>query len=472
MDGLEAVEIKYSDLQKLKTMRIDNEYFSKCYIENEALLQKFGYRSIGKIVGTITDFGAYSQTNFIELQEQGVNFFRNQDVKNNTIDNSGCAKISNEVYNKLTLKLQMNDILIPRTGTLGNACVISENHLPASANQNLAVLRDIQTMLPHYVAVVLCSKVGLLQINRNSTGNVQQWLNLDAIKGIKIPTATEKFQKEIQAIIKNSEKLLDESKNIYNCAEQLLTDYLKFIVKKKTWKNSSVKMFGDSFNITGRLDAEYYHPKYDALFDLLSKHTTAPLGGTQGLVSIKKSIEPGSEAYLEEGIPFIRVCDVDKHEISTPPIMLSNDIVPNIEDLYPKKDTILLSKDGSIGIAYKLEKDMKVVTSGALLHLTVKDSNVVIPDYLTLVLNSPIVQLQAERDCNGAVIQHWKPSDIEKVLIPILDTSVQQEIASKVQESFRLRAESKRLLDLAVRTVEMAIETNEEEALLWMETQK
>ena len=27
--------------------------------------------------------------------------------------------------------------------------------------------------------------------------------------------------------------------------------------------------------------------------------------------------------------------------------------------MYPKKDTILLSKDGSIGIAYKLEKDME-----------------------------------------------------------------------------------------------------------------
>ena len=136
------------------------------------------------------------------------------------------------------------------------------------------------------------------------------------------------------------------------------------------------------------------------------------------------------------------------------------------------KKTILLSKDGSIGIAYKLEKDMEVVTSGALLHLTVKDPNIVLPDYLTLVLNSPIVQLQAERDCNGAIIQHWKPSDIEKVLIPILDMSVQREIASKVQESFRLREESKRLLDLAVKTVEMAIESDEESALLWLESQK
>ena len=152
--------------------------------------------------------------------------------------------------------------------------------------------------------------------------------------------------------------------------------------------------------------------------------------------------------------------------------MLSKDIVPNIEDLYPKKDTILLSKDGSIGIAYKMEKDIEAVTSGALLHLTVKDSNVVLPDYLTLLLNSPIVQLQAERDCNGAIIQHWKPSDIEKVLIPVLDIAKQRDISDKVQESFQLREESKCLLDLSVKTVEMAIETDEETALRWLEAQK
>lgn len=87
------------------------------------------------------------------------------------------------------------------------------------------------------------------------------------------------------------------------------------------------------------------------------------------------------------------------------------------------------------------------------------------PDYLTLTLNSQIVQLQAERDCNGAIIQHWKPSDIEKVRIPVLDTDKQKEISDKVQESFRLRKEAKRLLEKAIKAVETAIETDEETAL-------
>lgn len=78
----------------------------------------------------------------------------------------------------------------------------------------------------------------------------------------------------------------------------------------------------------------------------------------------------------------------------------------------PRKDTILLSKDGSVGIAYKVSEDMNAITSGAILHLSVK-ADEVLPDYLTLVLNSKVVQMQAERD-SGSILQHWKPSKLSK----------------------------------------------------------
>lgn len=223
---------------------------------------------------------------------------------------------------------------------------------------------------------------------------------------------------------------------------------------------------------TGRLDAEYYQPKYDRLFSTLSKYTCKPLGGENGLVLFKKSIEPGSGYYQSDGVPFIRVSDISKFEIEDPEIHLPLDIVDNIEDLYPEKDTILFSKDGSVGIAYKIEDRMEIITSGALLHLTIKNQDEILPDYLTLVLNSPIVQLQAERDTNGAIIQHWKPSEIEKVVIPVLDMDKQIEISDKVKESFALRKKSKQLLEDAKRAVEIAIEQDEESAIEWLKDRK
>ena len=230
----------------------------------------------------------------------------------------------------------------------------------------------------------------------------------------------------------------------------------------------SVKLFSESYGFSGRLDAEYYQPKYDKLFDVLKNIPTETLGGKNGIVTIKKSIEPGSNAYCENGIPFVRVSDVTKFGISDPSVRLPSDIVPNISSLYPHKNTILFSKDGSVGIAYKVEEDAEIITSGALLHLTVKNPQEVLPDYLTLILNSPIVQLQAERDSSGAIIQHWKPSEIEKVVIPMLDIEVQTSISEKVQESFVLRHQSKKLFEYAKRAVEIAIEQDEETAMKWL----
>lgn len=184
----------------------------------------------------------------------------------------------------------------------------------------------------------------------------------------------------------------------------------------------------------------------------LSILTTRCLGD---IVEIRKSIEPGSEVYQAEGVPFVRVSDLSKFGIETPSICL--DSATYATALRPHKDTILLSKDGSVGIAYKVKDDIDMITSGALLHLSVKGKDV-LSDYLTLVLNSPIVKMQAERDAGGSIIQHWKPSEIEKVVIPVLPLNIQKEISKKVQESFRLRKEAGELLEKAKLLVEDAIE--------------
>ncbi|WP_455537234.1 restriction endonuclease subunit S [Prevotella koreensis] len=207
-----------------------------------------------------------------------------------------------------------------------------------------------------------------------------------------------------------------------------------------------------SFLSSGRLDAEYYQPKYDYLDTQLSSIPTKRLGE---MVEIQKSVEPGSEAYREEGVPFVRVANLSKFGIDSPGVHLDRKAFFTAPR--PKKNTILLSKDGSVGIAYKMEEDDEIITSGAILHLSVKDKNV-LPDYLTLLLNSPIVRMQAERDAGGSIIQHWKPSEIAQVVIPILPAHIQQNISERVSKSFVLRRESKALLDEAKLMVEYAIE--------------
>ena len=151
----------------------------------------------------------------------------------------------------------------------------------------------------------------------------------------------------------------------------------------------------------------------------------------------------------------MRVADLSKFGLDSPSVRLDQKAFDTA--LRPKKDTILLSKDGSVGIAYKIEENADVITSGAILHLSVKDKDV-LPDYLTLLLNSPIVRMQAERDAGGSIIQHWKPSEIAQVVIPILPAHIQQKLSERVSKSFALRRESKALLNEAKLMVEQAIE--------------
>ena len=248
-------------------------------------------------------------------------------------------------------------------------------------------------------------------------------------------------------------KMVEESTYYYRLAEWTLLQELY----AETWITTTTANYSIKNYLTcktsGRLDAEYYQSKYDELFSKLSKFECDTI---KNIASIKKSVEPGSEAYQDSGIPFVRVSDVTKFGISEPNVFLSaNDF--SLRELQPKKDTILLSKDGSVGIAYKVEEDMDYITSGALLHLSVFNQDYT-PDYLTLVLNSIVVQLQAERDSNGAIIQHWKPSEIEQVIIPQLPKAIQNTLSAKIQESFALKAESKRLLDEAKMMVEKEIE--------------
>ena len=220
--------------------------------------------------------------------------------------------------------------------------------------------------------------------------------------------------------------------------------------------NYTIKNLKDTFNVSGRLDSEYYQEKYDRLFERLSKTKTCKLAD---LVSIKKSIEPGSDKYMEQGIPFIRVQDLSKFGLTKPSVFLSRSEFDNC--IRPKENTILLSKDGSVGIAYKINKTEDIITSSAILHLNVKN-NSVLPDYLALVLNSIVVKMQSEKDAGGSIINHWKKSEIENVIIPIIAKEKQEKISQLLIESENLRNESKSELERAVKLVEMAIESGVE----------
>lgn len=421
----------------------------------------------GSIIDVLTDFhanGSYESIAkvFALLDTKNYAYMvRTTDLEKKDYE-SDVKYITQDCYNYLSKsQLYGGELLINKIGNPGESYIMPKLDYPSSLGMNLFMIRikkdsDYNTK---FIWAYLNTNIGRHIINRKINGTVPLTIDKEAIRSLYIPVFSKQFMTAIAHIIDKSELILSRSKQVYKNSEELIYKALHLDTWEPATEKKSIKSYSDCFINCNRLDAEYYQPKYDELFALLGAYDTKTLSE---IVNIEKSIEPGSEAYQTDGIPFIRVANLSKFGIADTDVYLSTEEYGDI--IRPEKDTILLSKDGSVGIAYKVEENTNIITSGAILHLTIKDDSVM-PDYLTLVLNSIVVKMQAERDAGGSVIQHWKPSEIEKVIIPILDNEEQIQIAEKVQESFALRKECARLLELAKTAVEVAIEQGEDRAM-------
>lgn len=457
LEGLEASELKIQNLEV--GLRIDAETYQKNYVRYENYIKEKGYTTL-KEEASIVKKGIFDIKSSV-YADKGIPFVRISNLKNMLIDTSEIVYIPIiENEKNLDTFLDKGDVILSKTA-IPAASIVSILNCNTSQDTVAIKLKNNSLLIGEYLVAFLNTPTGMKQMQRRFTGNIQMHLNLtDCKENLLIPIASRKFQLQIKRCFDDSIKLLELSISQYSQAQALLLEELKLKDWHPSTENNNEISFSESFLSTGRLDAEYYQPKYKELLQHLKQFETKRLGL---VVDIKKSIEPGSEAYQEEGIPFIRVANVSKFGITSTDIHLDRKEYQTYE-LKPKKDTILLSKDGSVGIAYKVEKDLDVITSGALLHLNIVNKEY-LPDYLTLVLNSIVVKLQAERDAGGSIIQHWKPSEIEQVIIPKLSKEIQQQIADKVQESFKLKQQSEHLLEAAKYTVELAIEQNEAAAV-------
>lgn len=397
------------------------------------------------------------------LSSGDIAFIRVQNIKGGfDINDNDLVYISNKDNEKIkSSSLQEGDLILSKVGNsigyfakvssdLGK-CNISENNIGIK----LSSYSDIEKS---FILTYLNAKYANKLVLRRKSGNAQPKINVDDLCRIPI-LIFPKLSENIHNLIQLHEAYLNQSILSYKQAEDILNKELG-ITNIENTKNYSVKSFSESFGESNRLDAEYYQDKYTQLFDIIKNGKQL-----KELVTITKSIEPGSDEYKDEGIHFLRVSNLTKFGLTDSNVFLDRKKYENL--LKPRKDTILFSKDGSIGIAYKAESDLDCITSGALLHLSVKKTTI-LPDYLALVLNSKIVQLQAERDSGGSIINHWRLPEIEMVLIPMLDYDIQNQISQKVQESFKLRKDSKNLINVAIRAVELAIEKNEEYASQWL----
>ena len=444
-------------------MRFDADYFRPDYLEVQEQMARKGCRPLQDFQVEIKHPKEINR-NYVEA---GALFLRAQNVRPMAVDlTSNPVYVSDADAEKLQENvLQYKDILITRTGANFGQCAIYLEDSKAIASSHTFIVKS-GDLNPFYLTVYLNTKYGRVLIDKGRYGGLQPEIAPQFLRQILVP-AFDDIPFEIEKAYLRSQDLLQQAKESYAAAQTRLLSEVGLTAWQSRPQSTYVQSFAAAWS-AGRMDAEYFQPKYGELVDAIKGYP----GGwdTLGnLATMQRGIEVGSGEYLEEGIPFVRVSNLSPFDLTEEKYISESRYAEIAAQHQPQQGEILLSKDATPGIAHYLsEPPRPMIPSSGILRLR-NQTGRLNNECLTLILNSLMTREQANRDVGGSVIMHWRPEQIAGVVIPLIAPEAQAQIREQVAESAYLRRQSRRLLEGAKTAVQLAIEQGETAALAWLE---
>lgn len=468
-----------------ESKRIDSEYFKKSNLKLLDDLYKYGTLQVQDIaievtdgIHTTIDYDTNSTINLISASSPQENYF--------TLTNE-CVSPEMHANNPRTA-IQENDVIVSTVGTIGNCAVATKSILPANSSRSVGIIRlNLNKYSPFVLSTFLVSKYGRVQTLRESTGNVQLCLFIHKLKELKIPQFSQDFQLEIQKLVQDSHKALEDSKRLYKEAQELLYKELELdfknplesllksslqakkpselaiindISKKYPHLNISVRPLSKSLHKSGRLDSEYYQSKYDLMETKIKDYK----GGYCKLQDIgfftNGSFIPENLYTQHAKRAYIRIRELS---FNAPIriqecIYIDDNFEATNETMVKQNDFVIATIGNTIGKINLIPKELNgsfISNNTSRFRLT--DTSI-IPEFLELLLRNFVVQEQIQREFTQTAQPKISNTSLENILIPKIATATQEQIALKIQKSFTLRTKSKDLLQNAKMRLENAIE--------------
>ncbi|EAL7762088.1 restriction endonuclease subunit S [Campylobacter jejuni] len=460
---LEVSVLKLSEVKKNIDFRIDDSFWTMKLIYNN----KLNYKKIGECL-LKSQYGISINMN---EEGDGVPIYRMNDI-DNMLCNFEVKKYALIDKNELqTFRLNYGYVLFNRTNSyefVGRTGIFynnRENFVFASYLVRLVCNKEI--LLPEYLTVFLNTHIGKKEIRRRARPSINQTnVNPEELKEIKIPIFPMEFQLEIQNLVKDSHKALEESKELYKKAEETL--YLELGLDPKNplqslldskidhsikSLNISIRTLKESFLKTGRLDSEYYQSKYEDIEKFIKSYPN----GYDSFSSIINNKDTNFTPKNNENYSYIELANIGNNgNISEPISDLGKNLPTRARRIVSKGDVIISSIEGSLSSCALItqEFDKHLVSTGFF----VLNSKLLNGETLLVMFKSQIFQEYLKKFPSGTILCAINKEELSKILIPKIDSTTQEKIAKYIQESFNLRKKSKQLLDNAKIKVEEQIQ--------------
>jgi restriction endonuclease S subunit len=465
LKGQEISEVNFKTvLASSYSQRIDSSFFQQEFLEAPVKPNSITLSDLCLIRSGTTP------SNRDATLEEGVILLKTDSVRNSILQFTSPSDfffIDEETdKNMRSTSLQNSDVLMnivgATTDVIGRCSLLSADFPKANITQAMVLLRVrsqfAKLLKPEYLFSYLTCKFGHQQVRRNARPTGQFNMNQQEVGSFQIPVVGIEFQSRIATVLKESERTSRDATETYTRAESVLLEHLGLTNYTPSQQNTSSHSFKNSFLTTGRLDAEYYEPKFDELETKLRA-----VGNIKTLDELVPFVTRGTQpTYTDE----IGVVVVNSKHVREDQVIVNDNRYGIAEDdsLLIRTGDVLMNGTGvgTIGrCAPYLHPDAALPDN----HVTILRPATLDPVYLSVYLGSIAGQLQVEKFFKGSSGQiELYPTDIREFLVWEAPETVQKTIRQNVEQAHQARQKSQVLLELAKRAVEIAIENDEDTA--------
>ena len=428
-------------------------------------------RYVYKPIGDALTFSQYGIS--IDMNEEGDGY---KIYRMNEISNMFCDRSINKYADILTeevkkFKLKNNDVLFNRTnsqefvGRTGIFKKFSDEDI-VFASYLIRVRTKEDEILPEYLTAFLNTKYGIQDTKRRARISINQSnINAEELKRVKIPIIQKEIQEQIRNIFNKSFELVNKSELLYSQAEQILLSELNLLNWKPKHRLSFVKKYSDTQS-SSRIDPEYFQPMYEQIVNELVKYKNgyAFVGDT---VKIKdRNFIPKDEVSYK----YIELANISINgNITGFTEALGKELPTRARRKVNSGDVIVSSIEGSLSSITLITESLNNALCSTGFYVI--NSENINSETLLVFLKSKAGQLQLKKGCSGTILTAISKDEFVKLIIPTIANKIQDEIKAKIAEMYRTKTLSHELLNIAKRGVELAIEKDEKQAQMWMDSE-
>lgn len=453
-------------------LRLDAEYHLSDGRKTRAIIRNapFKLESLGDLTERVF-YGGRSSRKYVTDKDRGVPFIGSKDMLKVDVSPKKYISMKNTIDISSYL-LDLNWILVSRSGTVGNTTFVNVDFLNKGASEHIIRIVPNNKIEPEYLYAFLSTRYGYALMTQGTFGGVIRHIEPDFLEEISVPILPQKQRTKIAAIINESYNKKAQANRLLKQADELffschglkrltIDDYDFFA--HHDYKRSPAIFEVSSDKIDSLTFHAFNHSEKITNIVKYIRNTTS----TKTLIDClddSKFFSTGSFPRLElkspKSIRLINQTDIFNSKIIGKSIARKKVRVDNLV----KYGEVLIAAVGTLGenetfgrTVFANEELSGQLVSGEFIRM--KTSDEIPSGYLFTWLNSEYGFRLIRSTHTGTKLCRPIQKLLAKIPVPILPTEKMNEIDQLVKTAYSLRWESVLLEKEGIDLIEKEIES-------------